>query len=150
MENLEISKKTCALSFKDQNSCLLLEGNKEYNVNMSLQAYINYNCEYYGSSFEGRIKGAKKSLGMKYKLPIVIEESREIVFFPTKSYNSEKCTWISLNNISKYEGNSKKTIITFNSGIKKQYDISIESFENQMLRATKLLLTLKNRKLELK
>ena len=123
MENLEISKKTCALSFKDENSCLLLEGNKEYDIKMSLQDYINYNCEYYGSSFEGRIKGSKNSLGMKYKLPIVIEESREIVFFPTKSYNSEKCTWIALNNISKYEGNSKNTTITFNSGIKRKYEI---------------------------
>ena len=145
--NYEISSKTCALSFKDEQNCLLLEGDQEYNINMSLQDFINYNCEYYGSSFEGRIKGSQNSLGMKYKLPIIIEESREMIFFPTKSYNNEKCTWLSLNNILKYEGTNKTTTVIFNSGVKKEYEISIESFENQILRATKLLLILKSRKL---
>ena len=88
-------------------------------------------------------------LGMKYKLPIIIEESRELVFFPTKAYNSENCSWIALNNIMKYEKSENGTTVTFNTGIKKNYEISIESFENQMLRATKLLLNLKNRKIEL-
>ncbi len=149
MDILEISSKTCDLSFKGENSCTFLEGAKEYNINMPLQKVINYNCEYYGSSFEGRVKGAQNSLGMKYKLPIIIEESRELVFFPTKAYNSENCSWIALNNIMKYEKSENGTTVTFNTGIKKNYEISIESFENQMLRATKLLLNLKNRKIEL-
>ncbi len=146
--SLEISSKTCALSFKDEKECTIIEGDKELNIAMSLQDFINYNCEYYGSSFEGRVKGAQLALGMKYKLPIIIEESRELVFFPTRSYNSEKCSWISLNNISSYEEKNATTLVTFNSGKKHTFEISIESFENQMLRATKLLLTLKNRKLE--
>ena len=149
INSMEISSKTCALSFKNENMSSFLEGTEEYNVEMPWQELINYNCEYYGSSFEGRVKGAQQSLGMKYKLPIIIEESREIVFFPTKAYNSDNCSWIALNNIAKYEKSKNSTIVTFNSGIKREYKISIESFENQMLRATKLLLNLKNRKLEL-
>lgn len=144
--NLEISSKTCALNFKNENECTIIDGDKEITVNMSLQQFVNYNCEYYGSSFAGRIKGAKVALGMKYKLPIIIEESREIVFFPTKAYNSEKCSWIALNNISTYEAKNSSTLVTFTSGIKQLFEISQESFENQMLRATKLLLILKTRK----
>ena len=144
--NLEISSKTCALKYKNKNECIIIEGNNEITVEMSLQQFINYNCEYYGSSFEGRIKGAKHALGMKYKLPIVIEESREIVFFPTTSYNSDRCSWIALNNISTYESCDSSTIVTFTSGQKYTFKISFESFENQMLRATKLLLNLKNKK----
>ena len=71
--SLEISSKTCALSFKDEKECTIIEGDKELNIAMSLQDFINYNCEYYGSSFEGRVKGAQLALGMKYKLPIIID-----------------------------------------------------------------------------
>lgn len=146
--SLEISSKTCALSFKSDKVCTLIEGDKEINIDMPLQDYINYNCEYYGSSFEGRVRGARLALGMKYKLPIIIEESREIVFFPTRAYNNPNCSWISLNNISTYEAHKSSTLVTFTSGKKYIFEISLESFENQMLRATKLLLILKNRKLE--
>lgn len=148
VNNLEISSKTCALSYKDEKSCTIIEGEKELNIAMPLQEFINYNCEYYGSSFEGRIKGSQIALGMKYKLPIVVEESRELIFFPTKAYNSESCCWISLNNISSYEGKNSTTLVTFNSGKKQTFEISLESFENQVLRATKLLLIVKTRKLE--
>ena len=83
---------------------------------------------------------------MKYKLPIVIEESREMVFFPTTSSESNNCIWISLNNISSYEEKDFSTVVTFNTGQIEKFDISMESFENQVLRASKLLLILKNRK----
>lgn len=142
----EISSKTCAVCYKSKNECVVLEGKKEKEIKLNIQKYINYNCEYYGSSFEGRKKGSKFILGMKYKLPIIIEESREIIFFPTKAYEQEECSWISLKNIISYEGN-KTTTVTFNTGIIKEFNISLESFENQMLRANKLLLILKSRKM---
>ena len=142
----EISSKTCAICYKSENECTVIEGKEEKALKINIQKYINYNCEYYGSSFEGRKKGSKFILGMKYKLPIIIEESREIIFFPTKAYEKAGCSWISLKNIVSYEG-SKKTKVTFNNGIQKEFDISLESFENQILRANKLLLILKNRKM---
>lgn len=145
-EKHEISTNTCAISYKEEEKCTIIEGKEKIDVDMNLQDYLNYNCEYYGSSFEGRHKGSQSILGMKYKLPIIIEESKEIVFFPTKAYNHIECAWISLHNITSYEQSSHSTIVTFNSGIKAKYNISLESFENQLIRANKLLLILKNRK----
>lgn len=144
--NYEISSKTCALCFKDERTCILIEGDKKIIIEMPLNEYLNYNCNYYGSSFHGRVKGSQTTLGMKYKLPIIIEESKELIFFPTKSYKNKSCSWISLNNILGYEADDFSTLVTFTTGIVYKFDISIESFENQVLRATRLLMKLKNRK----
>ena len=144
--NKEINSNTCMIISKSENECIMIDTKKDEKINMSLKKFLNYNCEYYGSSFEGRIKGSQNALGMKYKLPIIIEESKEIIFFPTKAYNNEDCIWVSLNNISSYEENNSSTLVTFKSGKKYNLELSIESFENQVLRASKLLLILKSRK----
>lgn len=143
----EISSNTCMIISKDLDNCTLIEKEKEIEIPMNIQKYINYNCEYYGSSFEGRHKSSQSILGMKYKLPIIIEESNELVFFPTKSYDNEKCCWISLKSILFYKKNYNNTKIKFTCGKTISINISIESFENQILRANQLLTILKNRKL---
>lgn len=145
---LEISSKTCALSSDDSKGCTLIEEKKDINIDMPLKDYLNYNCEYYGSSLEGRLKSAQHLLGMKYKLPIIVEESRNMIFFPTSALDSDNCSWIALNNIYKFEEKNSCTEVTFNSGRKMLLDISIESFQNQLLRATQLQLILKSRKEE--
>lgn len=144
--NYEITTKTCVLKGKKKNQFLLIEGKKISTVNMSLSKFLNYNCTYFGSSLEGRVQSSKLLLGMKYKLPIVIEESREIIFFPTKSKDHNDCEWIALNNIKTFEEKNFSTVVTFKDGLRMTFDISIESFENQFLRASKLQLLLKNRK----
>lgn len=141
----EINNETCAVNYESKECCSMIQREETIKINQPINQFINYNCNYFGSSFEGRIKGSKKLLGMKYKLPIIIEESQEIIFFPTKSYRNNS-SWIALNKILKYEKNGKSTIVTFTSGKTEKYDISYESFENQVLRATKLLLILKNNK----
>ena len=144
--NYEITTQTCALKGKNKNQFLLIEDNKIQTVNMPLSKFLNHNCTYFGSSYEGRIKSSQLLLGMKYKLPIIVEESKEIIFFPTKSQENITCEWISLNNIEYFEKKNFSTVVTFKNGIKTTFDISIKSFENQFLRASKLKLLLKNRK----
>ncbi len=146
MKNYEITTNTCALKGKNNKEFIIVEGKKAYKVNMNLSKFLNYNCTYFGSSYEGRLKSSKLLLGMKYKLPIVIEESKEIIFFPTKSTDHKDCEWISLNNIYSYEKKGFSTVVTFKTGVKIPFNISIESFENQLLRASKLHLIIKNRK----
>jgi phytoene dehydrogenase-like protein len=59
-------------------------------------------CEFFGSSLIGRQKGTTKLIGITHKAPIIIEETREIIFFPTTSPRLSCCSWISLKNIEKY------------------------------------------------
>ena len=36
------------------------------------------------------------------KVPIIVEDSKLIIFFPTSSYRGNNCIWISYNNLLKY------------------------------------------------
>ena len=146
----EINSETCALVPNSNLSTAIIEKEKSFIIPIPVSKVIKYNCAYYGSSFEGRLKGSKYALGSKYKLPIIIEESKELIFFPTLSAENENCIWISLNNIINYQNCGNYTEITFKNNKKIKIEISYRSFENQMLRATKLLLILKSRKNEAK
>ncbi len=85
-------------------------------------------------------------LKMGYKLPIIVEESKEIIFMPTTSFEHKNCAWVNIANVKEYEAKDNNVIVTFYGGLKRELPISIFSFENQFLRASKLLLTLKMRK----
>ncbi len=145
-DEYEINTKTCALVAKKANETLIIEGEQPSISLKTPKEHLDHSCEYYGSSLEGRLSGSKSLLGMCYKLPVIVEESKEIIFFPTSSYNNEDCSWIALNNIGSYEDDGHNTIVHFNNGQTCAFDISLESFENQVLRASKLLLILRNRK----
>ncbi len=149
-EEYEINASTCALIPKDDFSTIVIEKRDNISVMLPIQKIIENSCAYYGSSFKGRLSGSKYSLGSKYKLPIIIEETREIILFPTASYENNNCTWIALNNINEYKRIGNNVQILFDNNQKIEVQVSYESFENQILRATKLLLILKSRKNEAK
>ncbi len=138
MESYEINKNTCAVIGINENVSRVIEGNDEYFVNKSGYQVMEDSCEYYGSSCDGRMKGTRMILGSNYKVPIVIEESNEIIFFPTESPSSESCVWFSLNNVEKYERCDGFTKVTFTSGKELVVKMTISSFENQLLRANRL------------
>ncbi len=117
----------------------IIENDAEYIVNNSVLEIMEHSCEYFGSSYEGRKEGTKKLLGITHKSPIIVEESRKIIFFPTTSPEKLECTWINLEKIDKYFKNGpKKSRIVFKNGKKLDLDISIGSLTNQILRATRL------------
>ena len=84
------------------NSSKIIESEEEYFVKKSVQNIMEHSCEYFGSSFEGRKEGTKKLLGITHKSPIIIEETRKIIFFPTTSPDNWDCIWINLEKIDKY------------------------------------------------
>lgn len=109
---------------------------------------IDDSCKYFGSSYMGRHEGTKTLIGVNYKAPIVIEETRDIIFFPTSSPRFENCYWISLKKILRYKKEKGKTIIIFKNGYELPIEISIGSLENQILRSTLLESVLHSRRSE--
>ena len=146
MESYEINKDTYAVMSVNEDVAKVIEKNDEYLIDQSSFEVMENSCQYYGSSAEGRIKGTKMILGSNYKVPIVIEESNDIIFFPTEAINSNNCVWISLNNIEKYEKCNGFTKVTFTSGKELYIKMSISSFEMQVLRANRLSSVLKRRR----
>lgn len=96
------------------------------------------NCEYYGSTYEGRVKSAKKILNFSYKIPVLVEETEKIIFFPTKSTTDNSCCWINSNLVTERKKSGKNIKVQFKNGKEEEFDISKLSFENQLLRANML------------
>lgn len=145
MSEYEITSKTCALISVSEKETEVIELGKKFIIPIRLKDILKRSCEFYGCTLEGRIKGSQKQLGMKYKLPIIIENTKELIFFPTSSLRIDNCSWISLKNIKTYEENRLGSIIEFIDNNKLLIPISLESLENQIFRATKLMLISRKR-----
>ncbi len=110
----------------------------EFIVNESSKDIVNNSCKYFGSSMAERIKTTNRLINISSKSPIVIEESRNIIFFPLKS-TREKCNiWISFNNLLKYVKNDDKTVLYFK--LNKEIDIKFSYYiiDNQVTRSLML------------
>lgn len=143
----EISKGTLAIVPNDSNTSLVYEDNDRYIVQETPFQIMEESCKYFGSTYEGRKFGAKNILGAEYKVPIVVEDSENLIVFPTTSPQSQDCAWISLkkvSNIIKIDSNNTKIIFDNNSEL--IVPCSFRSIENQLSRASRLDLILRNRK----
>jgi len=134
----EINDETVALIPIDSVTTRVIELYKEYIIPKSTFDIMEENCEYYGSTYDGRVKAAKKILNFSYKIPIIVEETERIIFFPTKSISDGGCCWINYIFVTKREKCGKKIKVQFQNGIEEEFDISKLSFENQLMRANML------------
>ncbi|MEG2620987.1 MAG: competence protein ComK [Bacilli bacterium] len=147
MNLYEINEETLALLPFEENKTKIIETDGEIIINKNPMKIIDNSCKYFGSSYEGRFSGTKSLINISHKAPIIIEESRELIFFPTNSPRLFDCIWISLNNIREYRKiDFNKTEIIFTNGSILTLDISYGSLDNQILRSTRLNAVLSNRK----
>ena len=145
MISYEINCDTLALIPVSEKETKIIERNNVFNINRPVMDIIEDSCEYFGSSYLGRHEGTKKLIGITHKAPIIIEESKNLIYFPTTSPRLENCIWIALNNIKTYERKNGKTELEFTNNKRIRLDISFGSLDNQVLRATKLESVLRKR-----
>ncbi len=144
--NYEINFDTQLLSPIDDKKTKVIESDSEYVVDENINHIMEHSCEYFGSSYEGRREGTKKLLGITHKSPIIVEESRKIIFFPTTSTDNKKCMWINLEKVDKYYRlDNKMSAIKLKNGNIINLDISYGSLTNQILRASRLKYVLEER-----
>ena len=148
-EEYEINSSTLAIISVEDKLSKVIEKDDIFYVKNSAMKIINDSCKYFGSSYIGRSEGTKNLTGIKSKCPIIIEETTNMIFFPTASPRKNNCWWISLNNINKYLLNCGKSNIIFTNGFNLELDISYNILENQILRATRLDSVLRKRKVDL-
>jgi len=146
-KDYEINSSTLAILAVDNKISKVIEEEEEFLVTESVMKIIDKSCKFFGSSYYGRFEGTKHLLGISYKSPIIIEETKNIIFFPTTSPRIDECSWISLNNINTYKKNKNKSNLIFSNGYKLELDISYNILENQILRATRLDSILRKRKI---
>lgn len=146
LENYEITKNTLAIIPIDSKKSEVIEDDETFVINKNSTKIVDDSCKFFGSSLNGRHEGTKNLIGVNYKAPIIVEETNEMIFFPTNSPRLSECTWISLNNLENYKKNGGKTQICFKNGKTIDIDVSYGSLENQVLRSTRLESILRKRK----
>jgi competence protein ComK len=145
LNSYEINDDTYAIISTNQYKTKVIEKEYEYDINENAYKVMDDSCKYYGSSYKGRLEAAKKILDCSYKLPILVEESSALIFFPIKSSLLEDCCWININSITNIEKVDNKSLITFKNGKKMMFDVSKLSIENQIYRSSKLEATILKR-----
>ena len=119
----KINNNTLFMEFNGENTIVHEEDNQLKFVGNLLNSILNFSCIYYGSSLKGRIMGSKNILGGCYKLPIMISEKNNIIFFPIN-----------------YEKSQNGIVVLFKNGEKKCFSITPAKFNNQLLKCSRLWL----------
>lgn len=146
MQEYEINEKTLALIPINENKTKVYEEEDNFIINKPTIKIMEESCQFFGSSLSGRQKGTTRLIGVSHKAPIIIEESKEIIFFPTSSPRKHQCSWISLKNIDSYYTKNKILFIKFKNNTQLELNISYGIIDNQILRATRLESVLRSRK----
>ena len=145
MKNYEINEKTLAVLPFGRNKTIVYEGHDCFILEEKVNKVMDKSCRYYGSSIEGRQKGTSTLTGLTYKVPIIVSEENNIIFFPTSSPRLKDCSWISLNNINRYFDKEDKILIEFLNRETIEIPISYNILNNQILRASRLESTIRKR-----
>ena len=143
----EVNKGTLAVLPNDEDSSLAYEDENRYLIHEKAYKIMDDSCKYFGSTYEGRKNGSKEILGAEYKVPIIVEDSNNLIVFPTTSPFSDDCVWISLKRVKNiFKIDSFNTKILFDNNVEIIVPCSFRSVENQLSRASRLDLILRNRK----
>lgn len=148
MKDYEINAETLILIPMHNRKTKVVEINDSFIVNNSTLNIIKDSCMFFGCSYEGRKDAVKNLIGVDMKVPILLEESRNIIFFPTASCVKRNSIWISYQNLLKYtKFNDFSTILYFQGKKKIKIDIKYNLIDNQVVRCLKLDTLLMKRKM---
>lgn len=135
----EINAETLLIVPYGKDKSKVYESNEEFIVNLGSLEIIKNSCLYFGCSYEGRKESVKNLIGVDMKVPILIEECRNIIFFPVTSCVKKSSIWISFQNLVKYNKlNDFSTVLYFRRNKKIKIDTKFNLIDNQYIRCIKL------------
>ncbi len=145
MVNYIINNKTLAVMALNKSESLVHEEGRHIIAKKKPMQIVRRSCHVFGSTFQGRVEGAKNLTGYRYKLPIIIQEYDELVIFPIKSPCLDNNDWVCLNHIDKFYPNNANntTFVKFDNGLVVEFKVSFISFKNQYVKASYLLAMIK-------
>lgn len=146
MERYEVNADTLAIMAYNENLSKVYEDDKSFYVKAGSNKIMEDSCEYFGSSLDGRRKGTEAMIGINYKAPIIVEESNNMIFFPTSSIRNNINSWINFDHVKTCYQSGKDVWILFDNQVKIKVPISVGSLNNQILRAARLDSELRTRK----
>ena len=142
----EIDLSTVMLIGIDESKTKVVTLDDEFIVDIDSKKIMDNSCKFFGSSLSDRVNMTKRLVGIKSKSPIIVEDSRNIIFFPLKSVRDKCNIWISFNNLEKYVKNGDRTAFVFKNNKRVVIDFSYYIIDNQVTRSLMLDYELKKRR----
>ena len=131
----EINLSTLVLIGLDNNSTKVITTDGDFIVKDNCKRIVDDSCRFFGSSLLDRVNATKRLVKMSTKTPIVIEDTRNIIFFPLKSTRDKINIWVSFNNLDTYQKNGDHTLLIFKSGRTVELPYSYYIVDNQVTRS---------------
>lgn len=148
LNNYEINADTLLIIPISSGKSKVVETGSTFFVKNSSLDIIKRSCLFFGCSYDGRRDAIKNLIGVDMKVPIVIEESRNIIFFPTASCVKRNSIWISYQNLLKYtKFNEFSTVLNFRDNVSIKVDVKCNLIDNQVVRCLKIDTILSKRKM---
>lgn len=135
MVKYEIDMSTLMIMSISENTTRVITIDDDFIVNDNSLSIIDNSCRFFGNSLKERINVTKRLVNISSKSPIIVEESRCILFFSLKSTRNKENIWVSYNNLDKYEKNGDKTIFNFKCGKTVEIKFSYYIIDNQVTRS---------------
>ena len=111
----------------------------------NLLTILDNSCKYYGSSLKGRLVGTRNLIDCRYRLPIIISEKNNLLFFPLNGKKNGEVIWFNFNSIKSYKKDGNFVSIMFNNGEIKKFMISYTVLNNQIMKCSRMLIIFMNR-----
>ena len=147
LDSYEVNLETLMIAPYGAATSKVYEYDGEFIVKMPPLTIIKNSCMFFGATFEGRRDATKTIIGINKKVPIVIEDSRNIIFFPISSCINRSSTWVSYQNLLNYfKVDSNRSKLFFKNNRNLCVDIKYNMIDNQFLRCLKLETLLSKRK----
>ena len=134
----EIDLSTLMLIGIDDETTKIVTSENEFIIRESCKKIMDNSCKFFGSSLTDRIKATNRIVKMASKTPIVVEDTRNIIFFPLRSTREKNNIWISFNNLDTYSKDDNKTVLIFKNGKKINLNFSYYIIDNQVTRSLML------------
>ena len=139
MDSYEINSETLLIMPFSNGKSKIYEFDREFLTNRISNDIINDSCLFFGSTLEGRREAVKNILGIDLKVPILVEDTRNIIFFPTANCIHKNAIWISYQNLLKYyKFDEFSTVLCFRNNKQITVDVRYNIIDNQVIRCMKL------------
>lgn len=122
----------------NKNEVFIIEKNKKLKLNMDCMKFMNRCCCCFGRSYNSQREYIINKFNYYIKTPIVVSDYNMYIFFPTTSPKSNKCIWISYNNVDRYVKNEGYTKIYFDGGKVLNLNTKYTTIDNQITKCIKI------------
>lgn len=122
--------------------CKVFQDNTSIEKQMSTMSYIQNLCHQHLFTYQGYLKACRKTLGFKYKIPLYLSESLQLVAL--KSVRDYDAIWVNCARIKGYHRHSNGVCIIFKDESSLIASISEKTLKTQIER----LITIKEVKIK--